>query len=352
MAVVDVSALWVPQHFTGTGSVPGLGVSFTFNAANQKFGWVFQAPKAGSIRKVHFLLGAVTSATDVDVRIETVSTTDGNPTGTLWSANTRATLPAASLVASTWTQSPQLTADATVAKGDMVAAVLTPTGTPNFVLTQYVTGVSGSTRLPYGTSHNGTSWSKSNSLSVFAIEYSDGTFAEMPQTFPISSINTHVFSSSSNPDEYALRFMLPFTARIAGAWCMATTDGDFELVVYDGTTVLSTTTFDKDIRQGTGGGVHYFRLAQPVTLTANTAYRLAIKPTTTTGLTLFSMDVNNAAIMAQLPGGQQFFHSTRVDGGAWTDLQTRRLFMGLMIDGIDTTVTSGGGATPTAYGFA
>lgn len=352
MAVIDISALWIPQHFTGTGSVPGMGASFTFNGAGQKFGWVFQAPKAGNIRKIHFLIGAVTAATDIDVRIETVSTTDGNPTGALWASNTNTTLPAASLAANTWTISPQLAADATVAKGDMVAAVLVPTGTPNLVLSQYVTGVSGSTRLPYGASFNGTSWSKSNSLSVVAIEYSDGTFAEMPQTFPISAINTHVFSSSSNPDEYALRFMLPFTARIAGIWCMASTDGDFELVVYNGTTALSSTAFDKDIRQGTGGGVHYFRLAQPVTATANTVYRVAIKPTTTTGLTLFSMDVNNAAIMAQLPGGQNFYHSTRVDGGGWTDAATRRLFMGLMIDGIDTTVTSGGGGAPVAYGFA
>jgi hypothetical protein len=350
MAIVDISSLWIPQPWNGVASTPGLSASFTFNASGYKLGWILQAPKTGSIRKVHFMTGTVTTPTDLDVRIETIDAATGDPSGTLWAANTNATVVSASLTSNTWITSPALTADASVTKGDLFAAALVPAGTPNWVLSQYNTGVSASTRLPYSTAYNG-SWSKQTALSVVAVEYSDGSFAEIPNVFPISAINAHTYSSSSTPDEYSLRFTLPFTARLAGVWGFIDPDNDFDLVIYDGTTPVSTKSFDKDIRQGTGPGMHYLRLTSPVTLTASTVYRASIKPTTTSSLTIYSMDVSSAVIMDQLGGGQAFHHSTRVDSGAWTDTTTRRLFMGLIVDGIDVSA-GGGGASACSFGFA
>jgi hypothetical protein len=353
VAIVATPSLHVPNSWTGTGTVPGLGTAFTFNASGQKMGWVFQAPKTGSIRKVHFLTGAVTTPTDTDVRIETVNTGagTGDPSGTLLGANTNVTLPSASITTNTWTISPALTSDAAVTKGDIISAVLVPTGTPNFIINQYTTGVSASTRFPYSTTFNGATWSKQTAFSVFAVEYSDGTFDEISQVFPVTSINAHTFSTAGTPDEHALRFSLPFTARVAGIWIVADPDGDVDLVLYDGTSALATKTFDTDIRQGTGAGVHYLRFAAAVTVTANTVYRIGLKPTTPTNIVLYSMDVNSNAIMNQLGGGQNFYHSTRVDGGSWTDVTTRRLFAGLILDGVDVTSGGGGGSAAASVGY-
>lgn len=345
MAIVACPSLWIPQIPYGpTASAP----SFTANALNAsgiKFAMILQAPKTGSIRKIHFRTGTVTTATDTDVRVETVDGATGDPSGTLFGTTTNATVLAASITANAWVTSPALTADAAVTQGDLLAIVLAPTGTPNYQVNGMTVGTSG-VRLPY--LDLGTTYTKvTSNLPVVGLEYSDGSFAAIAQVWPINAINTHTYNNGSTPDEYALKFQLPVGARLAGVWLWADTDGDFDLVLYDNSsTALLTKSFDKDNRQGTGIGFHFLRFGGSQAISANTTYQLAIKPTTATSLTIYSFDVNSAALLDQLSGGQNFNHSTRTDAGAWTDTATRRLFIGLMLDGIDV-----GSSAAASYGF-
>lgn len=353
MALIDTGPLWVPQiTFGPTASAPSL-TSLAVSGAGRKFAAILQAPKTGSIRKVHFRTGAVTTGTDTDCRIESVDGATGDPSGTLFGTNTNVTILAASLVANTWITSGALTADAAVTQGDLLAVVLTPTGTPNYNVSAFTVGTSG-VRFPYQDLYNGTAWTKdTSSIPSIALEYSDGTFAPMHQNFPITAANTHTFNSGSTPDEYALRFQFPVPVKVGGFWIWADTDGDFDAVLYDsdGTTVLASKSFDKDNRQGTGIGHHFLALSSSASLAASTYYRFAIRPSTATSLTIYSMDVNAANIFDNMPGGQLFHHSTRTDAGSWTDTTTRRLFMGLMVTATDNGV-GGGGSTPTSYGYA
>ena len=62
----------------------------------------------------------------------------------------------------------------------------------------------------------------------------------------------------------------------------------------------------------------------PVTLQANTTYRLTIRPTTTTGVRYFWSDAPSNEAMEQLPGGRLWHGTMRTFGGAWTDEPERR----------------------------
>lgn len=132
-------------------------------------------------------------------------------------------------------------------------------------------------------------------------------------------------------------FQLDVPARLAGLWLWADTDGDFTVEVYDsdGSTVLSSTSFDLNVRQGTGSGHHFLLLDTVVTLTKDTNYRIVVKPSTTTNLAIYSTDFGSAAVMDQVGGGQNFSYTERTDAGAWTNTATRRPLMGILLDQID-----------------
>jgi len=344
MTMQLVPGIFFPPHFYGpTASAPSF-TSFLLNASGMKYAVIFNIPKTGNIRKIHFRTGSVTTGRDTDCRLETVDATTGNPSGTLKGTNANATVVAASITANVWVTSPAFTADCAVTIGDLVAVVLVPTSTPNFNVNGFTVGTSG-VRIPYTDGYNGTTWTKATDhIPGIAIEYDDGSFYFIPNTMPASAVNTHTFNNGSTPDEHALKFKTLGKMRLTGLWLWGDTDGDFDIVVYDsnGTSVLSTTSIDKDNRQGTGIGHHFFTLAASVVLSANTFYRISIKPSSSTSLTIYSIDVSTAAIMDQLAGGQNIHHSTQTNGGGWSDTTTRRLLMGGIFDQIDDGAGSGG----------
>lgn len=345
MTVANVYGLMIPPPHWLTAD-PAFN-TMTVDASGEKGAFVVAAPKAGDIHKVHWRVGTVTTPTDTDVRLETVSATDGFPTGTLLGTTTNGTITSGSITSNTW-QAATLTADATVTKGQLVAVVIAPSGTPSYLISS-ITGAG----FPYRALYTG-SWSSSPiARPVCALEYSDGSFALMPGVFPFSAINIHTFANNSTPDELALKFRLAAPVRVSGAWAALDSDGDVGIVLYDsdGTTALATASKDKDVTPATSGiGPFYFTFSSSQQLSASTYYRLAVKPSTTTSLSAYSFDVNSAAILDQLEGGQDFHYSSRTDAGAWSDTTTRRLMVGLIIDGIDDGAGAGGGGGPLIGG--
>lgn len=346
MTITTVNGMFFPEPWYIVGSTNLTNI--LLDAAGEKAAFILQAPKTGLIRKVHFRVGTVTTAQDTDVRLETVSTTDGNPTGTLFGTTTQATVTAASITSNAWITTPALTADASVTKGDIIAVVIAPTGTPSYNVST-VTGMvasSAPTGFPYG-AHFTASWAKLGEEILVALEYSDSSFAYSPHNFPVTSMSVATtYNVDSTPDENGLKFTLTAPVRVSGAWIAVDRDGDCDVVLYgsDGATVLASVSLDKDIDQSTTPRLSMVMFSSSVSLLANTAYRLVIKPTTVTSLTLYGLTVNAASLLDQMGGGQALHLTTRTDSGAWTDTTTSRPHLGLIIDGIDDGVSAGGAA--------
>ena len=78
-------AIPVPPN-SGTSSTT-FGTPMLLNAASEEAAGVLYAPKTGTISKIGFLTGTVTTGDTVDARMETVSAANGDPTGTLLGTN-------------------------------------------------------------------------------------------------------------------------------------------------------------------------------------------------------------------------------------------------------------------------
>jgi hypothetical protein len=88
-----------------------------------EYAYIFRAPKTGTITKVGFRTVTVITGATVDVRLETVSATDGHPTGSLVGTNANAS----QVIADTNDNvffTVTLTAGASVTAGDVLAVVV------------------------------------------------------------------------------------------------------------------------------------------------------------------------------------------------------------------------------------
>lgn len=318
--------------------------SQTLDGAGKKYAIIMQAPKTGTIAKVGFRAGTVSSGGNVDVRIETVDPATGDPTGTLFGTDTNATQAIAA--ANTW-YSPTLTAGASVTKGQLIAVVVV-NSSGSYIISG-ISAVYTQENFPSGSFYN-ASWAKVTNHPAIGLEYDDGSYAYAPAQWTLSGISTTTFNSGSTPNERGVRFTLPAKYRAIGAYCFLDFDGDTDLILYDsdGTTPLRSVSLDKDIRASANTSLALVLFSSGVELAADTVFRLAAKPTSVTNIVLAEASLPSVAAMATLPGGA-VWHKTTRSGGGWTEDAQSIYMMGLIVDGIEA---GGGGGRLVDGGLA
>lgn len=334
-----------PEYWQGNAGAPAF-TAVTLNAAGDKYAWVFRAPKTGNIRFVQFRTGTVTTPQNTDMRLETVDTATGLPTGSLFAANTNIVIASASLAANTWFRQ-QLTADAAVTAGQAMALCIVPAGAPNFVVNAHLGANAVNLRgdFPYGVDGSSGTYSvqADNSPLCFAIEYDDSTCAFIPLSLPVKTLTATTFNSGSTPDERGNKITIPFGARCVGLWNHIDLDADADFVLYDAASAsVLTVSCDKDLR-GSASGAPYMATGAPVDLSAGLVYRAVVKPGAS-NVTVYDMTFNTVALLDQVDGfGQVQFLSTRTDAGAWSDAATtQRHVGGLILTGIAIAGAGGG----------
>jgi len=310
------------------------------DAAGEKAGWVLRAPKTGNIRKVGFGLYTVTTGATVDVRIETVDTSTGFPTGTLWGTNTNASQVILDTDDFKWFTT-QLTGDAAVTRNDLIAVVIVNPQTSYGTMIIPIFSDEES-QFPYSVWYQ-TSWGKYNGP-IMALEYSDGSYEGIPGIWPMKAASTVTFNSGSATKLRGLRFKLPFPARITGVefHTLAVAGADFTVQLYgsDGSTLLGSVAQDGDLnRNGSSAFPSRLLFDSPVEVAKDVYYRIVIKPTTGTNVTIYDYDVETAAIMDAAPGGQNFHYTsantaTPAGESDWTNTLTKRPFLNIIIDGL------------------
>lgn len=324
--------LWIPHPYL----LGDAGVTFNvmlLNGSSEKAAGVFRAPKTGTISKVGFLTGTVTTGVTVDVRLETVDLANGDPSGTLLGTNSNGSQVIADSDDNTWFTT-TLTTGVAVTKGDLLAVVIANAGSGDLNIRHK--RIDRPSKFPY-TDHFTASWTKNNNSSVFSLEYSDGSYAYSPGVWPASTQINPGYGSGSDPDEKALIFQLPFPFRVTGVWVSIDLEGaPADIILYDsdGTTELRNTSLDPDVVFSNQARIILLSFAGTDSLSANTNYRLSSKPTSATQIKLGEFDVDAVAIMDAFEGGQNFHHSERTNAGAWTEITTRRPLMGLLIDAV------------------
>lgn len=336
-----------PLTVAGTAT---LGTQATLTTAGHKAGMIFQAPKAGDITKIVFRTGTVSGTSSVTLRIETVDTATGLPSGTLVDAD--ATGSQGSLASNT-AYEVTLAGNSTVTRGQLLALVIDYAAGTSIVIQSFADEGGNARDFPYCLSHNGTSWTKAGASPTIAVGYSDGSFGAVAGCWPLAAVGSTTVTSASTPDVVGIQFTVPFGITVVGAWawldCSAA-NADFNVKLYDtdGTTVLASHTHTNALRVLSQASLYQFTFDAAVDLDGETAYRLGIEGSNSGNVIVQYFDVSSAAAMDAVPGGQDFIASTSKDPASdvsWTQTATRRYFMGLRVGGINTDVevTESGG---------
>lgn len=355
MTMVEVGNMCIPTLPQNISAAPNVTSVINLDAVNDAIGNVFQIGKAGTISQISFYnstLAGSSGSFDLEVRLETVDTATGLPTGTLWATNTKGTVNVLATADNQW-QTITLTATGTVSKGQFVAVVAkvtaingaaTTMGMAKFADTQM--------HAIYGVENlTGAGWAKnsvSNTYNIVPI-FNDGSLAETPSLFVASAVNTRTFNSGSSPSKRAMKFKVAAPMRLTGCWVWLDLDADCIIKLYaaDGTTVLAQKTVSSNIDNASAAWIYtYLFDANEVSpgyydLVANTNYYLSIEPSSGSDISIYDVDYPSNAYLGLCGGGINWYSSTNT-GGTWTDNTLNRPWIGLIFNGVDDGVSAGG----------
>lgn len=333
----------IPQPRLGNFESVLNNATVALDATTDRAALIFKVPNTTTISTVGFNIAAVagpSGSMDMDVRLETVDATTGDPSGTLWATDTNAAVTINFNDDNKYIEV-TLTASASVTQGQDIAIVLNPLSFTTVTSVQIIQCGVGDLReaSTYTDLNNGGAGYVKNSSNIMSAAIGDGTtYYPIVGTLPWNSVTTTTFNSGSTITRRALKFQIPFKVRCIGAYIEMDFDGDTNVNLYDsdGSTVLASTSLDSSIDAITGFGVYYIRFDASVTLSINTNYYLSIEPSTVTSMSVYQWNVASPATNTLLdasPGGKNFILSTY--DGTWTDTNTSQPFMGILVDQFD-----------------
>lgn len=345
---------WPPPFASLITGAPTLGgvTGSLMDAAAEKVAQIIRVPRSGVLNRIGYLVGSVANNPDNGLRFsfQTVDPATGFADGVQDQFRTDA----GPFTANTWRTTGLMTSDGTdggvkrtVTKGERLAIVV---AFESFVAADSISiGITNVDSGVYASADQYSSqfiaaWAfAATQMWSVALEYeTDGYVPINDLIYPMVSIASPSIDTGTTPDEIGFRFQLPMRAQCDGCWLRFDYDGDVDIVLYDsdGTTVLRSMTLTALGRSLTAGQ-NQCGVWDPVTLDANTTYRITMKPTTLTNVVIYTFLANGVNEMAGAPGGAQFYRAHRTDAGAWTDTTTERPFGGVHLSAVDDGAAGG-----------
>lgn len=343
MGMISLSGIEYPP-------MPGMDIdsgmqSTTVDATGEKVAWIgpvwFEGEGNKNIVKAgwRFNTHVVAGGSGATFSLQNVSLTatpiqpDGTPDQTV-----AVTLPGTA----SWFKTNALSAARTVAKGEVIAAVLEFNGGGRLgadtIVVQNLEQIGTVGRsVNAGVSLFTAAWAIETCHPCLLLEFDDGTFGRLLGGLPLSTKTNLTFNSGSSPDEYALRLRPRAAIDVDGFWFSfaGAAGANCDFVLYEDNVALETVTLDADPTDQNARIVRA-AFATKRRLYPGRVYDLACKPTTTTGITVYYLNLDVAAHRQALPGGTDVSRSTRTDGGAWTESTDRYIFAGFSVCGIPT----------------
>lgn len=301
------------------------------NAAGNRVAFIARPPKLGSIRDVIFRLNSVTTPGAILVSLQGVDPATGLPNGV---AGQSGTVPEAECK-SGWVTA-TMSADRVVT--DLTEPLAVVIELSPYVDGNIVVGVNAGLLVgsAYSATYDGAAWTKQGYAPVVFFRYSDGSYGksfDLPHGFHYYA----TMHSGSASNERGAVFQVPTSVRAVGAeWLGRDTNGDAVVTLYsESDQVLAQAALPGALLPGRSAIIrNRVTWDSPVTVQANTTYRLTIRPTTTTSVRYHWAEVPSNEAMEQLPGGRLWYGTRRTFGGSWVDEPTVRYTLGLILDGV------------------
>lgn len=350
MALVNAGLIRNNPYYPFFGAQPSY-ISTTITNTNTGVAWLFQAPSTGYVREFGFRVGSMGQAGTLTISLQTINTATGDASGTFWATGATGFFNVAVADSLTW-KTVNLGTEILVHYGSMIALVIRNTatyaGSANLTIQQDFNGASYQTRFPYAEALPNTK--SGQSTNVFGFTYIDSMSRCLNKTFPASTVNSANLSTNT---QMGVSFTLPYVARVAGFSFSADMDSDSNLNFYDvnGSTILTKFVIRSGIRQSNSPGNYDYFFEKPIITSANSIYRIAINPLTTTSCNFHWFTVNTENLLGMLQTDSSFYltqaPNPSVNTASWTDFKTSIPLVSLIIDQIDDGAGGGGSGTNT-----
>lgn len=349
---------WPPKpDLTGVGLT-----SLTIDATGEKIGVVGDVwtPNSGakSIRKLHLPFGAITKAggSGLVASLQNVTSASTYPMLPDETQDETVAISAAEITANTVVTTGNLSADRNVTHGDQLAIVLEFDGSGRLGSDSYTlrfpirSNVFGGAPAYPGVALKTASWTLNNVAPNIILEFSDGTFGCITNSFITSAGLTAVQfkQDTAGADEYGNQIVIPSDCNVKfdGGWLLVGTiaaTADYDIVLYNDTTSVGSRSIDgSQHNAGSEPRLMEFSFASELECLAGSTINFTIKPTQTTSNVLaYYNSVNASGHMALHTIGSCIL-TKRLDVGSFTTVSTQRMMMGLRVSGIEP-VSSGGG---------
>lgn len=351
MALVSIPPLFWPGMLTGLNSYTALTAA-TFDAATDKYAFVFQCPKAGTLDRMEWLIGAITTWPTGGVSVGwqnlTETATPSVPSG----AMTHSVNVTVSPGAGWWNPGSFVTGGSskrTVSRGEVLACVVEVTsGTTSFTLMQIDDVATALTlgQFPYRLFNSTGSYAYSQDYPTVALFY-DGESNPTPIhpiVLPVSAMATRTVSSA-NPKYAGLYWTAPVACKVSGMWIRADIDAitKFAMIADNAGTPLASATWDNDRRGQNANGFQAIWFDTEVTVAAGDVRRFIIdnNASATTAIVAY-WTLPGAGYRAAWPHGIGASWTQSNDGTTWSQTTTEMPLCGPIITALDDGVSSGG----------
>ncbi len=364
MSLISLDNLRFPA-FSGHSLLGITTQAITYSNNCWACAWIVQVPKTGTIEKVR-----IATTTNSNLAYIRVTLMRVDPTTMLPVRNYDAIVPAdcyGGSLPSVGFDPPSsatpvfydvpLGQAATATKGDLLAIVVdydrvglntSAAATILWTYSHYGYPYDNITRLPI--KEGSGTWaypSTGGGHCPWALIYSNDEIPPQQCDF-ITAVNSITFKNSSAPNEYGLRFKLPFDARLMAVACQwglvtNTTPVVYNINLYQGDTLLETYGVQGAYRDRNTTMKPFVEFPGVRILTKDTVYRATIAPTTTDAVIQTWQYPSNDYMEPGTFGGKEFFLCTR-NGGAFTDVTDQKpASIAIVLDQVPNASASGGG---------
>jgi hypothetical protein len=342
--IVSVPTMSLPAFPNNVSAAPAIasGTNFDLNAAGASVAYVGQTQ---TITRVFFRVASATTGCTVLVRLETVDTSTGLPTGTLVDANASVSQVITSGAANyevSYTPF-QLT------RGTLFALVIAQnSGTPSAIRFGNFLDDNHGSGLPYCLD-SGTH--VATLAPCFGIGTS-GSAVPLRHMWPIIDAGLETFNSGSAADTRGNKITINAKVRVCGIRVWADLDATAKAILYgsNGSTILASADLFTNIPPDAAAWANDALFTSTVELNPGTYY-IAVEATSGTNIGLGVLTLYGSTWRAGSPfGGADVVYSscaqTPSSTGSWTDTNDKQAMISLLIDGIDN------GSSETSYTFA
>jgi hypothetical protein len=365
MSISDIPAHSYPARVSAYPSSAG---AFVLDSTDEFVVMVFRLPKSGTLNKIGWRSAAITPGTSfvLKISLETVAETIGQPVAT---TNATKTLYASNAESADITNLNSNTVYFTsingstgiaVTAGDLVAVTFRLTAVNGASITvvnaqfhnDYTLAMNQYGGDFYFATYLGGSWALIEQTPMISLEYSDG-FCPHFLLQPPCTQDANAWGSNDSPDLRGMKFKYPIKCRLSGCSVVLEADSDVDIILYepDEYTVASgfPITISATKRRSSGRAIHSIIFPVKPEIEANTFYRIVFLPKNTTDINILRSTLSDDGSYS---GASQTLENDNISytyrngfpssgDHTWTDSSNDRIYMSVLIDGIDAGAAGG-----------